>query len=93
MSDLIKQGANANAVCSWTGMTPLHTAAYFNSSAVLNVLVTQAKPDINATCAGFDGECGPLDPCMVSVSGQRVPLPVPLLLRGAWCRAQDTDWA
>jgi ankyrin repeat protein len=36
-------------------MTPLHYAAFFNSSAVVDVLVTKAKPDLNAPCSEFEG--------------------------------------
>jgi len=55
VSDLIDSGADVNAVCQWTKMTPLHYAAFFNASAVIDVLARKSKPDLNAPCAEFEG--------------------------------------
>eukprot|EP00039_Didymoeca_costata_P031021 m.32736 g.32736 ORF g.32736 m.32736 type:complete len:493 (+) comp8445_c0_seq2:606-2084(+) len=54
-SDLLKRGADVDALCRWTKMTALHYSAFFNSAEVLKVLLTEAKPDINLSCQGFEG--------------------------------------
>jgi ankyrin repeat protein len=54
--DLIRQGADVNAVCGWTHMTPLHYAAFFGSTSVLQVLATEGRNlDINAPCSELEG--------------------------------------
>jgi len=57
VADLVSRGADVDSVCQWTKMAPLHYAAFFNSSDVINTLMTMAKPSINATCANrtFEG--------------------------------------
>jgi hypothetical protein len=53
--DLIKQGANVNAVSGWTQMTPLHIAAFYSSTSVLEVLGKEGpNVDMNVPCSRLD---------------------------------------
>ena len=38
-SFLLSVGADVGAICRWTHMTPLHLAAFFDSDAVMKVLL------------------------------------------------------
>ena len=38
-SFLLSRGAEVGALCRWTQMTPLHLAAFFDSDAVMQVLL------------------------------------------------------
>ncbi|XP_065196059.1 CAP-Gly domain-containing linker protein 3-like [Sycon ciliatum] len=53
---LISQGADVCAVCRWTGMQPLHYAAYFDAADVVDLLIHTGRCDVDVQCvdAAFD---------------------------------------
>lgn len=53
ITDLLRRGADANAVSMWTNMTPAHVAAYFGCDLALAALCT-AGANLKAACAEFD---------------------------------------
>ncbi|XP_065833452.1 CAP-Gly domain-containing linker protein 4-like [Oscarella lobularis] len=55
VSFLIEKGASVASVCQWTSMGPLHYAAYFNSSKVIEALVKIDRGRrINDQCVEFN---------------------------------------
>eukprot|EP00041_Stephanoeca_diplocostata_P023582 m.581906 g.581906 ORF g.581906 m.581906 type:complete len:440 (+) comp22334_c1_seq10:146-1465(+) len=83
--DLIAHGANVNEVCSWTNMAPIHYAAFFGCTPVINVLTTEASPDINARCSEFEGAT----PLHLSAMAGATDAIAALLRRGADASATD----
>ncbi|XP_077550264.1 CAP-Gly domain-containing linker protein 4-like isoform X5 [Haemaphysalis longicornis] len=53
---LLDYGADASLRCRWTDMAPLHYAAYFDVSPVIELLLRASKrSDIDSPCQVFDG--------------------------------------
>ena len=51
--ELLEKGADGNAACAWTGMTPAHVAAYFGCDLALAALCA-AGVKISEKCPEFD---------------------------------------
>jgi len=53
---LIRSGADVNAICRWTHMSPLHLSAFFDAGLVMKVLLqASGAVDVNLPCLAFEG--------------------------------------